>query len=281
MMHRVLRASSCSLLIVSLGCVEPEETDDPPIPSSDSTSVGSDDESVGSTDTGVADTGETDGGQSGGMCDPQAQDCPEGEKCTFYFDEANPEGSNKCVPVVGSGEAGDPCMTMDDDTDSCGLGFLCWGTRSDDPNGACVEMCDEQAQCSTGDPCTITNDGALPLCLPKCDPLAPDCPLNWACYDDGGFSDNWFCDRDTSDRLGAHGDPCEFINACNPGLICAVAETVDSPACAGAMRCCAEVCNISEPVMCPGPTEECTSYYEGTPPPEYEDVGVCIIPSMI
>lgn len=286
-MRRVLKAPLYPLLMLALGCTEPEETNSPPGTSGDPTGSGSDPTGADPSgpastgdDTGLVDTGATDDGPSGGMCDPQAQDCPEGEKCTFFIDDANPEGANKCVPVVGRGLAGDPCMALEDDTDSCDVGFLCWGVGPDNTSGACVEMCDEQDECSTGDPCTITNGGMLPLCLPKCDPLAPDCPVGWACYDDGGFSDNWFCDSDSSARLGVHGDPCEFINACNPGLICAVAETVDSDTCtaSGAIRCCAVVCDTSETVMCPGPTEECISYYDGPPPPEYASVGVCVIP---
>ncbi len=221
-----------------------------------------------------------DGMGSQGMCDPQAQDCPEGEKCTFYRDEANPSGANKCVPIKGDGQAGDPCMALENDTDSCALGFHCWGTEPDNTTGACIEFCDENAMCSTGDPCTITNNGTLPMCLPLCDPLAPDCPNGWACYDDWEFSDNWFCDRDKSGDLGGHGDPCSTINGCNPGLICAVAEVVDSETCAtsGSGGCCALVCDINEAIDCPGAAEECVSYYVDAPPPQYANVGICAIP---
>ena len=234
----------------------------------------------GSSSADEADGGSDDGGSNGGMCDPQAQDCPEGEKCTFYRDDANPGGANKCVPVMGTAQAGDPCMALDDDGDTCDFGLLCWGTEPDNTTGACIELCDEQEQCSTGDPCTITNGGALPMCLPVCDPLAPVCPFGWACYDDWDFSDTWFCDRDKSEALGQHGDPCETINGCDPGLICAVADVVDSDTCisSGASGCCTPVCDITDPITCPGAGEECISYYQGPPPPPYADVGMCAIP---
>lgn len=246
----------------------PDPTVDPPAGSTGTT--GGDDVLDGSSD----------GGSNGGMCDPQAQDCPEGEKCTFYRDEANPGGANKCVPIMGNAQPGDPCMALDNDSDTCDLGTLCWGTEPDNATGSCIELCDTEEQCSTGDPCTITNGGTLPMCLPVCDPLAPVCPLGWACYDDWEFSDYWFCDRDKSERLGQHGDPCETINGCDPGLICAVADVVDSDTCiaSGASGCCTPICDITDPIVCPGPGEDCISYYQGPPPPQFEDVGLCAIP---
>lgn len=293
--------SSCTMLtmLLLLGCPAPsvdDETTATGMPGSDTgttttfgmpssgepdPSVGSSGGSTGPAPTSLDDTSETGlPPTGGGMCNPQAQDCPEGEKCTFYRDDANPGGANKCVPVVGDGQIGDPCMALDSDTDSCALGLLCWGTEPDNATGSCTEMCNEAEECSSGDPCTITNGGALPLCLPKCDPLAPVCPAGWACYDDWEFSDNWFCDRDKSGKLGQHGDPCETIAGCDPGLICAVADTVDSQTCirSGAGGCCTPVCDLTDPIMCPGPTEECISKYEGPPPPEYMDVGQCAIP---
>ncbi|MBK8263152.1 MAG: hypothetical protein IPK80_17650 [Nannocystis sp.] len=254
-----------------------------------STSTTADPTAGGSTTTTTTDptatTGETDAGTStttgaGGMCDPQAQDCPEGEKCTFYRDVANPNGANRCVPVVGDGQIGDVCMILNDDTDTCAKGLFCWGTEPDDAPGVCTEMCDSREQCSSGDPCTITNGGALPLCLPKCDPLAPVCPVGWACYDDWDFSDYWFCDRDKSGDQGKHGDGCATINGCDPGLICAVADTVDSETClqSGSDGCCAVVCDLTEEVVCPGEKEKCISKYTDDPPLEYMNVGQCAIP---
>jgi hypothetical protein len=260
-----------------LGCSAPPADDNGDSNGPTETGSGSSDD----TETTDPDTGDGDGDTGGGsMCDPQAQDCPEGEKCTFYRDDFNPNGANKCVQVMGDGVAGDPCMALTGDSDSCAVGFHCWGTEPDNATGACVEFCDENAQCSAGGPCTITNGGTLPMCLPLCDPLAPDCPESWACYDDWEFSDYWFCDRDKSEDLGAHGDPCNTIAGCNPGLICAVAEVVDSETCvtSGASGCCAVVCDLSDPITCPGAAEECISYYPGDAPPQYENVGMCAIP---
>ena len=293
---------SCSALALACGGDKPTETnagttgegdgdgDGDPSASdsdSDSDSVGDGDGDPSTTDPATdtdatTDPTETDsdsGGPSGGMCDPQAQDCPEGEKCTFYRDEANPNGANKCVLVMGNDQEGDPCQALEGDTDTCAAGLHCWGTEPDNATGSCIEFCDENEVCSAGGPCTITNNGALPMCLPVCDPLAPDCPNGWACYDDWDFSDYWFCDRDKSENLGAHGDPCTTINGCDPGLICLVAETVSSETCAnsGSSGCCGVVCDITDPIMCPGMGEECISYYPDSPPPQYANVGVCAL----
>jgi hypothetical protein len=276
---------------LTLGCNSPSGKDD----KTDSNAETGEGEGDGDGDGSENETGETTddgtvpgdgdgdddtGGSSGAMCDPKAQDCPEGEKCTFYRDTANPGGANKCVLIMGSDQVGDPCMELEGDSDSCALGLHCWGTEPDGETGACVEFCDVNNQCSTGDPCTITNSGTLPMCLPVCDPLAPDCPGGWACYDDWEFSDYWFCDRDKSGSAGSHGDPCSTINGCNPGLICAISEVVDSETCAtsGSGGCCAVVCDLTDPVDCPGPAEQCLSYYAGSPPPQYADVGMCAIP---
>lgn len=256
-------------------------------PADDGGTQGGDGDATTGADTGGDSGGldeSTGGGPTDAMCDPKAQDCPEGEKCTFYRDEANPNGSNRCVPSNGTAQVGDPCQKYDDDTDDCDVGLLCWGTEPDNETGACIEFCDPAEQCSTGDPCTITNDGALPICLPKCDPLAAECPPGWACYDDF-YSDDWFCDRDKSGPMGVHGDPCGTINSCDDGLICGTAQTVASETCvsSGSTACCQQICDISDPMPnCPGAGEECLSYYDiygiaGGAPPEYENVGVCAI----
>ena len=257
---------------LSLACGKPDDS-----AVDDGTTDATTDSGETETDTGT--TGDGDGDTGGGaMCDPKAQDCPEGEKCTFYRDELG-DSANKCVPISGDDQEGDPCMALAGDTDTCAAGLHCWGTEPDNSSGACVEFCDENNQCSSGDPCTVTNNGTLPMCLPVCDPFAPDCPAGWACYDDW-YSDDWFCDRDVSGDLGIHGDPCEKIAGCNPGLICAVAEVVDSEVCAtsGASGCCTEICDLSDPIPCVGAGEQCIPYYLGDAPPQYANVGMCAIP---
>jgi hypothetical protein len=71
-----------------------------------------------------------------------------------------------------------------------------------------------------------------------------------------------------------------YINSCDPGLVCLSAEAIDSPNCQGATGCCGIICDITDPPDCPGAAEECISYYEqGQAPPQYMNVGVCVIPN--
>lgn len=49
------------------------------------------------------------------MCDPLAQDCPEGEACGLLDDQF------LCVPVLTEGGAGDPCLTASE----CSPGLAC------------------------------------------------------------------------------------------------------------------------------------------------------------
>jgi hypothetical protein len=131
--------------------------------------------------------------------------------------------------------------------------------------------------------CSITGDGAILPCVPICDPIQQDCQEGEACYP---VTDHWLCAPDASGDLGAYGDPCEFINVCDPGLICLGAGAVPAgEACEGAAGCCTEVCDLMDPagdMQCTGQPggQICQPLYEeGAAPHGYEDVGVCTLPA--
>jgi hypothetical protein len=127
-----------------------------------------------------------------GVCDPLAQNCPEGEKCVPII-EIGPNNwdSNKCVPVLGNGQPGDLCMTFDDWSDDCGPRMHCNVKPGD--VGNCQLMCMADATCEAGLGCLIANEGVLPICLPTCDPEAPQpCPEGQTCYWDQ-LPDQWLC----------------------------------------------------------------------------------------
>lgn len=232
-----------------------------------------------------------DGGSARG-CDVFAQDCPLGEKCTEW---ANDGGSTwnatKCVPVVddpaGTGEScqveGHPLSGLDD----CDFGAICLEVDPVTLQGTCMPFCVGSAEDPTcGDEdriCPVFGDGAIVFCVPKCNPVLDDCGAEHVCVPHG---DQWMCAWDSSGDTGAYGDSCEYVGACDPGLVC-----VGSPAvppglpCEGATGCCTEICDATDPrgdAQCTGAVEgqTCQPWYEvGTAPVGLEGVGVCALPA--
>ena len=268
------------------------------VPSSDDgaeTSAGEDDTgSPTTTSTTTTSSGEGDGdgddmgfvvipdGGAINTCDPAAQDCPEGEKCTGYVAAAGAccVDANKCVPVIGNGQLGDPCLRTSDN-DDCAEGLFCMTKSSGSTGeGICLAFCDATTQDCGADglpdaQCIAFNDGTLPLCQDDCDPVAQDCAPNLGCY--GVGAQGFVCAiPGFEDGQGNDGDTCYTVQSCKPGLGCTAAEVLDG---CNAARCCTPYCDLSEPDPCTAP-EQCTAYYDaGTAPPGYENVGLCAIPA--
>jgi hypothetical protein len=217
----------------------------------------------------------TDFGPTAAACDPWTQDCPEGEKCVAYASAGGTWDSNKCVQVTGSGTEGEPCMYAGavESTDDCNADTWCWNVNMDGV-GTCTPFCEgtpDDPLCDPGNGCSIANNGSINLCLQQCDPLLQDCEGENICFYD--FSGNFVCAFGVGD-IPAN-ESCGFINDCAAGNVCLGAETL--PACNGA-SCCVAFCDLSDPTCETGGTE-CTAFFEeGTAPPGYESVGVCIIP---
>ncbi|MBK8238818.1 MAG: ribulose phosphate epimerase [Deltaproteobacteria bacterium] len=275
-----------------------DDTDTDTDPSASDTGT-SNDPSMGSMTTASDDTTTTDatasatagvfiidpdGGGVSNECDVWAQDCPKGEKC-MPWDNAggNSWNATRCSPLDAAPDAvGDACTVEGSGVsgiDSCDIGSMCWAVDGETNMGTCVGFCmGTEAAPVCPDPatgCSITNNGVLILCLPYCDPLLQDCGTEEACYPEpNGF----FCSPDAGGETGGFGDPCEFLNVCDPGLFCADAATV--PNCMGSTGCCSEYCDTSDPAAtCMGQGQECTPFYDaGQAPPGYENVGICIIP---
>ena len=224
------------------------------------------------------------GGPNTNECDVWAQDCPDGEKCMPW---ANDGGGSwnalKCSPVgPNPGQSGDVCTVEGNavsGVDSCDLGLLCWYVDENN-EGSCLDQCtgsEEEPVCPANTVCDVTNMGVLTLCLPTCDPLLVNCKDGEICFY-SNLAGNFICDFDGSGEMGAYGDPCEFINVCDPGLFCASPEAV--PGC-NAGGCCSEYCDLNEPNTCAGKDEgqECLPWFEmGSAPPGLDHVGACVIP---
>jgi hypothetical protein len=214
-------------------------------------------------------------------CDPWRFDgCEDGFKCSYVVDpELGP--LNRCVALLGDALAGEPCETIGE-SDDCANHHLCWATDADGQAGECVSFCSGAGTCEDPlDTCSVSNDDLLPLCLPKCDPLVQDCSAGWGCYADD--YKRWACDLDRSGDGGAHGQPCDCLNCCDPGLLCLPGVLVDAEGCGpeGAVGCCAQVCMLQEDVppvegACPGELEQCEPFYSSDSIlMGYDDVGVC------
>jgi hypothetical protein len=227
-----------------------------------------------------------DGGGGTKECDPWTQDCPAGQKCMPYSgDGDNSWESLKCTPVMENpGQTGDPCTVEGSGVsgiDSCDVGHMCWNTDPDTGEGTCIRFCSgspDAPSCDVnGTSCTIVNDGVLILCLPMCDPLLQNCEGGDLCIPNPMNQDSFICVLDASGEEGQEFDPCEYANACDPGLYCMSSElaTECDPMSSG---CCLAFCDTTAP-ECTGQNAECVSWYEeGMSPPGFETVGLCSIP---
>jgi hypothetical protein len=269
---------------------------------------GPDDDSATSADDGEDDVDDDGGSSSGGdsddgmifiltpdggtggifECDLFAQDCESGTKCMPWANDGGAAwNSTRCSPIAASpGQAGDDCAVEGSGVsgvDDCDIGLMCWNV-DEQGVGVCEDMCTGSADnpiCEDpNDACSIANNGAIVLCLQACDPLIQDCEVeNEVCYP---INEDWVCAPDASGDTGAYGDPCEYINACDPGSVCVGAQAFTN--CPSAQGCCSVVCDVTAPdadddctALDPGQTCE-PWYVEGMAPPGYETLGVCALP---
>jgi hypothetical protein len=252
-----------------------------PMPTTDPTG----DETTAGTETDGSFIMTPDGGGGTKECDPWTQDCPAGEKCMPYSGDGDFSWESlKCTPVMENpGQTGDPCTVEGSGVsgiDSCDVGHMCWNTDPDTGEGTCVRFCSGSPDAPTCDvpnaQCTIVNEGVLILCLPSCDPLIQNCMGGDLCIpNDTG---NFICVLDASGEEGQEFDPCEYANACDPGLYCFNSPYASecSPDSAG---CCLPFCDMTAANNCNGAGADCLAFYEeGTAPPGYENVGFCGIP---
>ncbi len=275
----------------SSGAAESGESGPDSVSTTQGTTAGTGDESGDSSGGPVTTVGfiqDPDGGGVSIECDIWAQDCPEGEKCMPW---ANDGGSSwnatRCSPVdPAPAQPGDECTVEGSGVsgiDNCEVSSMCWDVDPETNMGTCAAFCmGSEANPVCEDPntsCVIANEGVLILCLPNCDPLLQDCAEGQACYPiDDGFA----CAPDAGGEMGLFGEPCEFINVCDPGLFCANADAV--PDCAGSSGCCSAFCDLTDEMAgaaCPGAAggQDCVAWYEeGQAPPGFEDVGACAIP---
>jgi hypothetical protein len=209
-------------------------------------------------DTGTSGTGETpivcehDLGSTF-ECDPWTQDCPEGEKCgPWNNDGSSAPAGTRCLPVAPdpAGE-GEPCTAENLWIDDCEVGTRCSSLIGwPGPDHVCIRLCGgclDVPECPEGSECVSSLAGvplALNVCIPECNPLEAACPSGSRCYhwpDDGC---EFLCGSPTSSPV-ADGEPCTYINECEPGSAC-VEATLFGPGCEGE-QCCTSFCDPEDP----------------------------------
>ena len=209
----------------------------------------------------------------GEACDIIGQDCPEGLKCSFVFGF---DFDNVCVPVQGSQMPGEPCTGDSMGNDDCDAQGQCWNIE--DGVGTCTPYCTgtpENPMCPDGYGCNISSSTAL--CIAKCDPIEQDCAEGQGCY----WANNDFaCIPNAGNPPGQTNEPCSYVNDCAPGHACLIPDVFND--CAGMDGCCGAFCDVGlgdGPCQAVEPNHVCWPFFEqGTAPPGYENVGVCILP---
>jgi hypothetical protein len=299
MMSHSLRISGTLALLATIGCGPPRIGVGPSDDESDSSEVSSDSTSTGETSTSESTTSPepTDSETSSDewtsadfipdedvwvadQCDPYEQDCPDGEKCVPYGSTGGNWDANKCVPIMGDGEPGEPCWYggVYEATDDCDATSVCWDVMAVDGEaiGTCHSLCTGTAdnpECPVGSSCLIASDSSVNICIFNCSPILQDCGRGLACFWANG---NFNCIFTTQDIPA--GEPCGFINDCAKGLSCTTAEVL--PSCEGS-ACCTLFCDVElGDQQCEAmPGTSCVPFFEdGQAPPGYELLGLCMLP---
>ncbi len=226
----------------------------------------------------------------GSECDYLAQDCAAGFKCMPWANDGGGAwNAAKCVPIVEyPAEVDEPCQVVgagNSGVDDCDIGLICWDVVPQTGMGRCAPLClgswIEHHCIDPGRVCWVSADATIAVCIVFCDTLDPDCAPGESCQI--SYRAEWECAPDGSGDMGALGDPCDDVDECDPGLVCASAEAVPhDETCVDAAGCCTEVCDLTDPagdLQCTAAADGATCQpYGGEPPFGLEHVGMCVLP---
>ena len=210
----------------------------------------------------------TTGPTGGDGCSPTLQNCFDGEKCMPW---ANDGGiywnATRCSALASDpAQLDEPCTVEGSDVsgvDDCDIGLVCWRVNPKTNEGICAQMCNAvpgEPTCPGDQVCSAPYGTVFPLCVPPCDPLAPDCSDGDGCHP-AGLAYGCLPPR----PAGTLGAACPTRAACEAGLVCIAAENLD--ACENeAEACCTTYCDTAAP-GCAG----CTAFFnfEGAPTTGY------------
>jgi hypothetical protein len=215
-------------------------------------------------------------------CDLWSQDCPRGQKCAPWAnDGGNVWNATKCAPLDPSPRPlGDPCTVEGGATsgiDNCEVGGFCFAVDPITHMGTCIALCsgsESDPECPASTECMVANDGALPICLPPCDPLADVCVVDEACRPASYGANTFFC-LPVGIVVGCHDlGGCGFDELCVPPDL--------HPDCGEDEGCCTTWCDLIDPVTADAqcdmqlPGSVCTPYLvDDAPVPGHETLGYC------
>lgn len=222
----------------------------------------------------------------GQPCSVWNQNCPEGQKCAPYAECGAPYWTTAiCIPIMENpAQPGDPCFAVGEigGIDNCDMGSYCWH-RNERGTGTCVLLCKgsgEAPYCEDPESACVVDSGESTLgwCLSRCDPLKDDCAHPQEnCVPQVSDFVCWPILPDPGQPV--HGT-CMQIEACEKGLVC-IASNSALECDQDALGCCEPYCDLTVPdpnAQCPSVGQACVPFFEGSPPPGDEDVGVCAIP---
>jgi hypothetical protein len=174
------------------------------------------------------------------LCDPIAQTCAPGKKCSYV--EADDEQTRACVDVLGSVPADQPCKRPTEilGHDDCAPGSFCTflGVRPPSAGGTrfCRKLCKSDAQCPMGQRCASVTSDNYGMCGKPCTPFGSDCEADLTCADiwdltSGGYAaycrvvgttaigaacdDHYACGKDAACVLGTCYALCDSAHPCS------------------------------------------------------------------
>jgi len=247
----------------------------PPTTSTTSTSDATVSDGTANGTTMATQAGETVTDQLPEDCDLLKQDCPAGQKCSFFSDDIQKiRPVPVCVPIAPDPQLPDQLCHFNEPgvgIDDCVLGSFCLPFNSDGAGtSSCVELCaEEKPNCSDNiHNCVLLDDSPLTWCNFTCHVLLQNCADGLACSLDQCLPlSPGFFDRQP-------GMPCQTFNQCVPKSICGFAKYVQD--CSDDL-CCTEVCDLKMPFSCALPGQSCEPATDGLEDYLPEGVGVCQI----
>lgn len=224
---------------------------------------------------------EDDAGDDGGPnldCDPTdpiATGCPDGQKCAALV-VGGTRDTYRCVDDSPTLEMFEPCVhAPNSGLDGCPASSACVPSNSETLDGFCLPMCLADEDCDVG-LCTEDPFTQLPVCADDCSPLEGLCPIpQLECLRE---QDHFVCAFPTEQDVGGQLDPCDgFVDSgCAEGFVCMQGAII--PSCESLTGfCCTAACDLSEGDSCDAPAS--CNPIEDNPPPGFEDIGACYVPS--